>query len=51
MTMSIKEQRSLAGKAGKGKSKIRGDKNYYKRISKLAAEARKRKREQQNEQA
>ena len=29
------------GKAGSGKSKVRGGKDYYKRISKLAAKARK----------
>ena len=34
---------SKGGKAS-GKSKVRGDSDYYKRISKKAAEARKRKR-------
>lgn len=33
----------LGGKGGKGKSKIRGDADYYKRISKKAAKARKAK--------
>ena len=31
------------GKAGTGKAKVRGDSDYYKRISKKAAKARKRK--------
>lgn len=31
---------SKGGKAGTGKSKIRGGKEYYKRISRLAAKAR-----------
>jgi len=36
---------SIGSKGGKatGKSKVRGDADYYKRISKKAAEARKRK--------
>jgi hypothetical protein len=33
---------SKGGKAGTGSSKIRGGKEYYRRISKLAAEARQR---------
>ena len=32
---------SKGGKAGRGKSKLRGGKDYYKRISQLAAKARK----------
>ena len=32
---------SKGGKAGKGKSKLRGGPDYYKRISKLAVKARK----------
>jgi hypothetical protein len=32
---------SKGGKAGTGKSKLRGGEAYYKRISKLAAKARK----------
>jgi hypothetical protein len=35
---------SKGGKAGIGKSKLRGGPAYYKRISKLAAEARARRR-------
>jgi len=34
------------GKAGSGKSKVRGGSDYYKRISKLAAKARKARRDQ-----
>ena len=34
------------GKAGTGKSKIRGGADYYKRISKLAAKARKARQNQ-----
>jgi hypothetical protein len=33
------------GAAGKGASKVRGDAEYYKRISRKAAKARKRNRE------
>lgn len=33
------------GKAGTGKSKLRGGTDYYKRISKLAAKARKARRD------
>ena len=38
---------SIGSKGGKttGKSKVRGDADYYRRISQKAAEARKRKRE------
>ena len=48
--MSQKDPAAVAlgtrgGKAGTGKSKVRGDKSYYKRISKLAAKARKAKKE------
>jgi len=35
---------SKGGKAGSGKSKLRGGKEYYKRISRLAAKARKARR-------
>jgi hypothetical protein len=35
---------SKGGKAGKGRSKLRGGSAYYKRISKLAADARRAKR-------
>jgi hypothetical protein len=35
---------SKGGKAGKGRSKLRGGSAYYRRISKLAAEARRAKR-------
>ena len=35
---------SKGGKAGIGESKLRGGKEYYKRISKLAAKARKARR-------
>jgi hypothetical protein len=34
---------SKGGKSGTGKSKLRGGKSYYKRISTLAAQARKAK--------
>jgi hypothetical protein len=35
------------GKAGTGKNKLRGDAAYYKRISKLAAKARKARQSKQ----
>lgn len=50
MTLSeaqMRQRREAASKGGraKGASKLRGDSEYYRRISQLAAEARKRNRE------
>jgi hypothetical protein len=37
----LKEIASKGGKAGKGEAKVRGDRAYYRRISAMAARARK----------
>ena len=38
------DRASKAGKAGTGKSKVRGDREYYRTISSLASKARAKKR-------
>lgn len=52
MTKELREHLARLGKKGgetKGKSKVRGDSEYYKRISAKAAKARKAKKSASNQ--